>query len=96
VYLLAILVSTVGVLVLAGRRGLGLRGRRVLLALVVTLPVFLAIDVAGSVRGWFRSDPALSLAILPGGVSLEEPFLLAFLVLVAITLWRGAARLLGG
>lgn len=93
-YLLAILLSAMGVLLLARRRRLGLAPRRVLFALVVTLPAFLAIDLAGSLRGWFQSDPALSLAILPGGVSAEEPLLLAFLVLVAITLWRGAARLL--
>jgi len=94
-YLVAILVSASGVVLLARRQRLGLSGRRLLAALVLTLPVMLAVDLAGALRGWFHSDARLSLGILPGGVSAEEPFLLAFLVLVAVVLWQGAARLFG-
>lgn len=94
-YLLAILLAAIGVLLLASRSRLGLRARRLVQAVVATVPLFLALDALGSARGWFRSNPDLSLGIVPPGVSVEEPFLLAFLVLVALALWLGAARLLG-
>ena len=95
VYLVAIAFSAVGVLLLARRAKLPLPAGRLLSAVAVTVPVFLALDAAGAFRGWFKSDPRLSLAILPGGVSIEEPFLLSFLVLVSITLWLGATRVSG-
>jgi hypothetical protein len=94
-YLATITLSTAGVLFLGRRLGLGASGPRLLRAVAVTVAVFLAIDALGAARGWFRSDPHLNLAILPPGISIEEPFLLAFLVLVSITLWRGASRWLG-
>ena len=92
-YLATILVSAAGVLFLDRRFRLGAFGPRLLRAVAVAVPAFLAIDGLGAARGWFRSDPRLSVAILPPGISLEEPLLLAFLVLVAIALWRGANRL---
>jgi hypothetical protein len=94
-YLAAITSSTAGVLFLGRRLRLGASGPRLLRAIAVTVPVFLAIDALGVARGWFRSDPHLNVAILPPGISVEEPFLLTFLVLVSIALWRGASRWLG-
>jgi lycopene cyclase domain-containing protein len=94
-YLAAILGSAAGVIVLNLRLRLRVLGRRLAWAISLTLPVLLAFDAVGASRGWFHSDPGLSLAILPFGISLEEPFLLAFLVLLSVVLWRGATRLTG-
>lgn len=94
-YFATIAFSAIGVLLAARRFTPGAVGRRVAVAMAVTVPVFLALDAAGALRGWFRSDPRLSLAILPGGIPFEEPFLLTFLVLLSVVLWRAAARLAG-
>lgn len=94
-YLAAILGSAAGVAVLDHRFRLGAVSRRLAWAVALTLPAFLAFDAVGAVRGWFRSDPALSIALLPSGISFEEPFLLTFLILLSVVLCRGAARLLG-
>jgi lycopene cyclase domain-containing protein len=94
-YLVAIAFSAAGVLLLDRRLRLGAFGPRLFRAVAVTVPVFLAIDGLGAARGWFRSDPNLSVSILAPGISVEEPLLLSFLVLVSITLWRGASRWLG-
>ena len=94
-YLAVIVLSACGVLVAARRFTPGAIGRRLAVAIAVTVPAFLALDAAGAVRGWFRSDPRLSLAILPAGIPIEEPFLLTFLVLLSVVLWRAAGRLAG-
>jgi lycopene cyclase domain-containing protein len=84
-YLIAILVSFAGVLAL-DRRWLGyIRPRRVLRTMAVTVPLFLAFDLLGAARGWFASDPRLNLLIIPPGVPIEEPLLLAFITLVSIS-----------
>jgi hypothetical protein len=95
VYLAAIAFSAAGVLFLDSRLRLGASGPRLLRAIAVTVPVFIAIDALGARRGWFRSDPHLNVAILPPGISVEEPLLLTFLVLISIVLWRGASRWFG-
>jgi lycopene cyclase domain-containing protein len=95
-YLAAIILSAAGVLFLDRRLRLDASGPRLLRATAVTVPAFLAIDAIGAARGWFRSDPHLSVGIVPPGISIEEPFLLTFLVLVSIALWRAASRWLGG
>ena len=94
-YLAAIAGSAVGVLVVDRRFRLGVLGTRLAVAIGLTLPGFLVLDALGATRGWFRSDPARSIALLPFGISFEEPFLLAFLVLLSVVLWRSAARLGG-
>lgn len=94
VYLASILASGAGVMLLGRRIGLRPLGPRLALAVAVTVPAFLALDALGAWRGWFRSDARLSIAILPPGISFEEPFLLAFLVVLSIVLQRGAAFLL--
>ena len=70
-------------------------GPRLVRAIALTVPVFLAIDAVGAARGWFSSDPRLSVAMFPPGISFEEPFLLTFLVMLSVVLWRAAGRLLG-
>jgi hypothetical protein len=92
VYLAAIALSATGVAMAARRLHLDMAGHRLLRAMAVTVPIFLALDAAGAARGWFRSNPALNLAIVPPGISLEEPLLLAFLVLLSVVLWRAAGR----
>lgn len=95
VYFAVIVLSAAGVLVAARRFTPGAIGRRMSVAIAVAVPTFLALDALGAVRGWFRSDPRLSLAIGPGGIPFEEPFLLTFLVLLSVVLWRAASRLAG-
>lgn len=94
VYLAAILVSAAGTVFASLRFRLGVGLGRAVLAASLTVLAFLAVDLVGASRGWFSSDPRFSLAILPGGVSFEEPFLLTFLALLAVILWRAAARLM--
>jgi hypothetical protein len=94
-YLATILFSAAGVLYLAHRLGLGPLGRPLRRAIAVTVPVFLALDAVGAWRGWFFSDPRLNAAIVPPGVSIEEPLLLTFLVIISAVLWRTASRWLG-
>lgn len=91
-YLIAILVSFTGVLVL-DRRWLPTIGpRRVLRTVAITVPLFLAFDVLGAARGWFASDPRLNLLIVPPGVPVEEPLLLAFITLVSISFLEAFRR----
>ena len=92
VYLSAIALSASGVALAARRLRLDVCGHRLLRAAAITVPVFLLLDAAGAARGWFRSNPDLNVAIVPPGISLEEPLLLSFLVLLSIVLWRAAGR----
>ena len=94
IYMVAIIFSAAGILLLDRRMRLGVFGPRIVRAVALTVPVFLVIDAVGAARGWFSSDPRLSMAILPPGISFEEPFLLTFLVLLSVVLWRAAGRLL--
>lgn len=96
IYMAAIIFSAAGILLLDRRLRLGAFGPRLMRAVALTVPAFLAIDAVGAARGWFSSDPHLSVGILPPGISFEEPFLLTFLVILSVVLWRGASRLLGG
>ncbi len=91
-YLAALALSASGVVLLDRRLRLGAAGTRLLRAVAVTVPVFLGLDAVGAARGWFSSNPALNAAIFPPGISLEEPLLLAFLVLLSVVLWRAAVR----
>ncbi|MDQ6637043.1 MAG: hypothetical protein M3Y62_04560 [Candidatus Dormibacteraeota bacterium] len=86
-YLLLLIGSWTGTLVLAGRWQLGF-GRRLVRAVLITVPLFLAFDVMGSARGWFASDPRLNSVIFPPGIPLEEPILLGFLTLVSVVIFR--------
>lgn len=95
IYLVAILFSAAGILFLDRRLSLGAFGPRLVRAVALTVPVFLLMDAVGAASGWFSSDPHLSVTIFPPGISFEEPFLLTFLVMLSIVLWRGAGRLLG-
>ena len=94
IYLATILVSAAGILLLDRRIRLDAFGPRLMRAVALTVPVFLVIDAVGAARAWFISDPHLSLAIFPPGISFEEPFLLTFLVILSVVLWRAAGRLL--
>lgn len=94
IYLAAIISSAAGILFLDRRMRLGAFGPRLVRAVALTVSVFLVIDAVGAVRGWFSSDPHLSIAIFPPGISFEEPFLLTFLATLSVVLWRGAGRLL--
>jgi len=85
-YLTAILVSFTGVLALDRRWLRCIAPRRVLRTVAVTVPLFLAFDVLGAARDWFASDPRLNLLIIPPGIPVEEPLLLAFITLVSISL----------
>jgi len=94
-YLASILVSAIGVVVLDRRLAIGIASRRFVRTAAVTVPLFLAFDLAGAARGWFSSDPHLNVLIIPPGIPLEEPILLTFLTLVSIALWQGTRRVLG-
>ena len=91
-YLAAPVLSWGGVLGLGFRVRLGVEPRRVLRAVVVTVPLFLVFDAAGVLRGWFRSSPTYHVVFFPPGIPLEEPLLLGFLVLLSVTLYRLAMR----
>jgi lycopene cyclase domain-containing protein len=92
-YLAAILFSVVGVLALNWVLGTGVLSRRLIWTIAITVPLFLIFDIVGAASGWFWSNPHLNLLIVPPGIPLEEPILLAFLTLVSISLWQGARRL---
>jgi hypothetical protein len=94
-YLAAILGSFAGVGLLDRRYQLGLRSRPTLVAVVVVQVAFLAFDLLGAGRGWFSSSPDWVIATWLPGIPLEEPLLLAFITLWAITLYRLAGRLTG-
>jgi lycopene cyclase domain-containing protein len=94
-YLGAIAASFAAVLALDERLGTGARGPRLTRATGVTVPVFLAFDAVGAARGWFYSNPDRNSVIVPPGIPLEEPLLLAFLTLVSVVIHRGAEGALG-
>ncbi|MGC8474404.1 MAG: hypothetical protein ACP5PW_08385 [Candidatus Dormibacteria bacterium] len=91
-YLAALVLSWGGVLWLGFRMRLGMELGRLLRAMVVTVPLFLAFDAAGVMRGWFRSSPQYNVVFFPPGIPLEEPVLLGFLVLLSIFLYRLSMR----
>lgn len=86
-YLAYLVVMLSSMLVVCAARGI--LGRRLLRALLVTLPIFLVFDGFGVARGWFYTEPSLNVWILPGGISIEEVINLAFLTLFAIELSLG-------
>lgn len=95
-YLLAILVSFAGMVVIDRRWRLGVVGRRLVVAIVVVEVAFLLVfDVLGSARGWFATNPDFVIALGPLGIPLEEPLLLAFLTTFTIVVDRIAGRLTG-
>jgi lycopene cyclase domain-containing protein len=94
-YLAAILGSFAGVVLLDRRYQLGLRSRPTLVAVAVVQVAFLAFDLLGAARGWFASNPDWVIETWLPGIPLEEPLLLAFITLWAITLYRLAGRFTG-
>lgn len=86
------LASWAGVTWLGLRLRLGVEPRRLLSAIAVTAPLFLAFDAAGVLPGWFRSSPRYNVLFFPPGIPLEEPILLGFLVLLSASLYRLARR----
>ncbi|MCU0484216.1 MAG: hypothetical protein MUC54_08130 [Chloroflexi bacterium] len=94
-YLAAILGSLAAVVLLDRRLRLGLASRPTLVALVAVQVAFLAFDLLGAARGWFASNTDWVVALWPPGIPPEEPLLLAFITLWAITLHRLAGRLTG-
>jgi lycopene cyclase domain-containing protein len=93
-YLAAILVSFLGVLTFDYRFQLWLPARRLLAVVALTVPLFLCFDLLGAARGWFASNPHLNSLIVPPGIPLEEPLLLAFLTVLSVSLYRTVARML--
>jgi hypothetical protein len=91
-YLLVILVSLLGVGLLARRFLPGVLTRRLVGPAVAVLVLFLAFDVVGSARGWFASSDRWVVAIMPPGIPPEEPLLLVFLVLFSVVLVEGFRR----
>jgi hypothetical protein len=94
-YLAAIVGSFVGVALLDRRFRLGLASRATLVAIVVVEVAFLAFDLLGAARGWFATNPDWVIASWPPGIPPEEPLLLAFITVWAITLYRLAERWTG-
>lgn len=93
-YLAALILSWAGVLILDRRLRLGVAGTRLVRCILVTVPLFLVFDGFGAARGWFASNPGLNSVILPPGIPLEEPVLLAFLCLLSVVVCRIARRAL--
>jgi lycopene cyclase domain-containing protein len=97
-YLLAILISAAGVLVLDVRlRLLGPRAPWATLgAVAVGTAFFLVWDAAGILTGVFvKGDSPLLVGLdLAPHLPVEEPVFLAFLSYLALVAWSGAARLL--
>jgi len=96
-YLLALLVSIAGVTLLDLRAGAGVTAegparRRLVAAIASVLLVFLLFDFVGSARGWFASDPDLVVVLVPPGIPLEEPILLAFLAFLTVALYAALRR----
>jgi hypothetical protein len=87
-YLLVILFSFGGVLLLAHRFLPGVVGLRLLRPIVAVLVVFLAFDVVGAARGWFASNLDWVVAYFEPGIPPEEPLLLAFLALFSVVLFE--------
>lgn len=92
-YLAAIVISFVGMFVIDRTWHLGVVGRRLLVAVVVVELAFLLIfDVLGAWRGWFDSSPDWVVVIVPPGIPLEEPLLLAFLATFTLVVQALARR----
>lgn len=87
-YLVALVVSWAGVLFLDRRLRLGVAGPRLVRAIALMVPPLLVFDTVGAARGWFSSSPRLNSVIVPPGIPIEEPVLLAFLTLLSVVLWR--------
>lgn len=94
-YLLTILVSFAGMVIIDRRWRLDAFGRPLLVAIVVVEVGFLAFDIVGAWRGWFATDPTTVIAYLPPGIPPEEPLLLAFLTTFSVVVHRLAGRLTG-
>jgi lycopene cyclase domain-containing protein len=97
-YLLAILLSAAGVLVLDLRLNLIARRAPVPTALAVAIGTafFLVWDAAGIVTGVFvkGGSPLLIGIDLAPHLPVEEPVFLAFLSYLALVAWAGAGRML--
>lgn len=97
-YLLALLVSLGGMVVLDRRFRLFFfdRPRRAAVVLVVGVLFFLLWDVAGIGLGiFFRGETSFMTGVLVGPeLPLEEVFFLTFLCYLTMNLFRGAQRLL--
>jgi hypothetical protein len=83
-YLAYLVVSVSGMLAMCA--WMGTLDRRMLRALLVTIPIFFVFDLVGVARGWFYTDPRLNVWILPGGVSVEEVINLGFLTVLSVVL----------
>ncbi len=93
-YLISILVSLGGVLLLNRWFDTGALGTRLLRSAAVTVPLFLCFDLLGAARGWFASNPQLNTIIFPPGIPPEEPILLFFLTVISVTLWKAGRKIL--
>ena len=96
-YLLALLVSVVGVTLLDRRIGAritatGATRRRLAIVIACVLVVFLLFDLVGAARGWFASDPDLVVALIPPGIPIEETILLGFLAFLTVALYAALRR----
>jgi hypothetical protein len=91
-YLAVLLLSVAGVAFVVRRFGLKVDSRLVVRAVALTVPLFLVVDAIGAARGWFFSNPSLSIAIFSPGISLEEPLLLGFLAFLSIVLYQALAK----
>ena len=87
-YLLVILFSFGGVLLLAHRFLPGVVSLRLLRPIIAVLVVFLAFDLVGAARGWFASNLDWVVAYFEPGIPPEEPLLLAFLTLFSVVLFE--------
>jgi lycopene cyclase domain-containing protein len=94
-YLVTILVSLLGVVLLNERLATGIISPRLARSGAVTVLLFLCFDLVGAARGWFTSSPRLNSVIVSPGIPLEEPILLFFLTLISISLWWAARKVLG-
>ncbi|SIT71857.1 lycopene cyclase domain-containing protein [Microbacterium sp. RU33B] len=97
-YLLAILISTAGIVALDLRFRLALRSApwRTAVAVGIGTAFFLAWDAAGIALGVFvKGDSPLLLGVdLAPELPLEEPFFLAFLCYLGLVVWSAAERVL--
>ena len=95
-YLAAIVVSFAGMVVIDVTQRLGILGRRLVAAVaVVEIAFLLVFDALGAGRGWFASNPDWVVAIVPPGIPLEEPLLLAFLAYFTLVVQALLRRWLG-
>lgn len=96
-YLILLLVSAAGILVLDLRHRLafGADARRSALAVGAGVVFFVLWDLAGIATGVFiKGDSPLALGIdLAPHLPIEEPIFLAFLCHLALVTWAAAARL---